>query len=322
MDTSIKTESLLHKGTAFFPEAVGRFAPNVDSLFYFILWGSVIIFAGIIAVTVYFLFAYKRKHDNQLATKQMTHNTFLELAWTIPPTILVLIVFAWGFKGFLDMSVAPLGSQEIHVTAKKWFWEFSYPNGTTAIGELVVPVNTPVTLLMTSTDVIHSFYVPNFRIKRDVLPNRYTKLWFEADKVGNYQVFCTEYCGDGHSAMLGVVRVLSAEDYKEWLASASSGDDLPLDKLGEKLYASKACITCHSVDGSPKVGPSWKGLYGSKRQLKSGESVVSDENHIRDSILNPGAQVTAGFDNVMPTYAGSLSDREIEGLIAYIKTLQ
>ena len=322
MDTSLKIESLMHKGTAFFPEAVGPFADNVDSLFYFIFWGSIIIFVGIILITVYFLLAYKRKKDSQLATGQMTHNTLLELAWTIPPTILVLIVFVWGFKGFLHMSVAPLGAQEIHVNAKKWFWEFGYPNGNKAIGELVVPINTPIALIMSSEDVLHSFFVPNFRIKRDVLPNRYTKLWFEADKVGNYQVFCTEYCGDGHSAMLGVIRVVSAEDYKAWLADANSGDDLPLDKLGEKLYTSKACVTCHSTDGSAKVGPSWKGLFDANRPIAGGSTVKADENYIRESIVNPGAKVVAGFDNVMPTYAGSLNDREISALIAYIKTLQ
>jgi cytochrome c oxidase subunit II len=322
MDTSLQTESLLHTGTTFFPEGVGPFASSMDSLFYFIFWGSVIIFVPLILVSIYFLIAYRRKRENQLATKQMTHSTFLELAWTVPPTILVLIVFVWGFKGFLHMSVAPLNSQEIHVSGKKWFWEFSYPNGNKGIGELVVPVDTPVTLLMTSEDVIHSFFVPNFRIKRDVLPNRYTKLWFEADKVGNYQVFCTEYCGDGHSAMLAVVRVLSAEDYEDWLAEANSGDDLPLDKLGEKLYTSKACATCHSTDGTSRVGPTWKSLFGSKKAFVGGGTATVDENYIHESIVNPGAKVVAGFDNVMPTYAGSLNDREISALIAYIKTLQ
>jgi cytochrome c oxidase subunit II len=321
MDTTLKTESLMDNGTTFFPQAVGPFAPSMDALFYFIFWGSVVLFIGITLLTIYFLVAYKRKREDQLATQQMTHNTALELAWTIPPTILVLIVFVWGFKGFLHMSVEPLGAQEIHVTGKKWFWEFAYPNGNKAIGELVVQVDTPVSLIMSSTDVIHSFFVPNFRIKRDVLPNRYTKLWFEADKVGNYQVFCTEYCGDGHSAMLGVIRVLSPEDYKAWLLEANSGDDLPLDKLGEKLYTAKACVTCHSVDGSPKVGPTWKALFGKKQSLVGGGSVVADENYLHESIVNPGAKVVAGFDNVMPTYAGSLSDREISALIAYIKTL-
>ena len=322
MDTSLKIESLMHKGTAFCPEAVGPFADNVDALFYFIFWGSVIIFVGITLFVVYFLLAYRRKKDSQLATGQMTHNTLLELSWTVPPTILVLIVFVWGFKGYLQMAVPPLDAQEIHVNAKKWFWEFGYPNGNKAIGELVIPINTPITLIMSSDDVLHSFFVPNFRIKRDVLPNRYTKLWFEADKVGNYQVFCTEYCGTGHSAMSAIVRVLSAEDYKAWLADANSGDELPLDKLGEKLYTSKACVTCHSTDGSARVGPTWKGLFDANRPIKGGSTVKGDENYLRESIVNPGAKVVVGFENIMPTYAGSLNDREISALIAYIKTLQ
>lgn len=321
-DKSLVMNSLMQEGTTFFPKAVGPFAAGVDNLFYFIFWGSILIFVGITLVTLYFLIAYKRKRNDQLATQQLTHSTALELSWSIPPTILVLIIFAWGFKDFLKMSVAPLNTQEIHVKGKKWFWEFEYPGGNKAIGELVVPINTPIALIMSSEDVIHSFFLPNFRVKRDVLPNRYTKIWFEADKVGNYQIFCTEYCGDSHSGMLAVLRVLSPTDYANWLAEANAGDDLPLEALGERLYAAKACITCHSVDGKPSVGPTWKGIYDQTHTFGNAPAAKVDENYIRESVMNPGAKVVTGYDNVMPTYAGSLSEREIDALIAYIKTLK
>jgi cytochrome c oxidase subunit II len=176
---------------------------------------------------------------------------------------------------------------------------------------------------MTSDDLIHSFYIPNFRMKRDVLPNRYTTLWFQAEKVGTFQLFCTEFCGDGHSMMLGSVRVLSQEDYDAWVANGGSeGGDQPLDQVGAKLYTSRGCNACHTLDGANGIGPTWKGLFGSKRAFVSGGSKVADEDYLRESIVNPAANIVQGYQPVMPAMGDLLSDREVSALIEYIKTLK
>lgn len=190
------------------------------------------------------------------------------------------------------------------------------------MNEVVVPVNTPIKFLMTADDVLHSMFIPNMRVKKDIIPNHYTRLWFEATRTGTFQMFCTEYCGDGHSNMLATLTVLSHSEYQSWLQSSGGDEDLPLRELGQKLYTSKACNTCHSLDGSVKTGPSWKGIFSADRALGDGSSVKIDENYIRESIVNPQAKVVKGFAPVMPTYKGLLSDREINGLIEYIKTLK
>jgi cytochrome c oxidase subunit 2 len=222
------------------------------------------------------------------------------------------------------MHIAPKDALEIKVTGQKWFWVFDYPNGANSMNDLVVPVGKPVKLLMSSQDVIHSFFVPDFRVKMDVLPNRYTITWFEALNEGEYEIFCTEYCGKGHSEMLGKVKVLSEEDYAKWLSSAAA--DIPegasLEEVGAKLYTSKACVTCHSLDGTPGVAPSFLNKFGSQEQLTNGTNILVDENYVRESILNPQAKVVLGFQPVMPTYQGVLTDRQIDALIAYLKTLK
>jgi cytochrome c oxidase subunit 2 len=222
------------------------------------------------------------------------------------------------------MHVAPRDALEVKVTGQKWFWTFDYKNGANSLNDLYVPVGKTVKLLMSSQDVIHSFYVPDFRMKMDVLPNRYTIAWFEALDTGEYDIFCTEYCGKGHSEMLGKVKVLSEEDYLAWLEK--SAVDIPegvsLEEAGEQLYKSKACATCHSIDGKPGVAPSFLGLYGSIENLTDGSKVQVDENYIRESILDPRAKVTLGFQPVMPTFQGVLKDRQIDALIAYIKSLK
>jgi len=257
-------------------------------------------------------------------TSGIDHNLKLEIFWTVIPTILVFIVFYWGFNTFLKMHVAPKDAIEIKATGQKWFWTFDYPNGANGVNELVVPVNQPVKLLLSSTDVIHSFFVPEFRVKMDALPNRYTVVWFEATEVGEYNIFCTEYCGKGHSEMLGKVTVLPNSLYENWLAESQVDipEGMSLEEAGGKLYISKACNTCHSVDGSVGVAPSFKGIFGKTENLSDGNSLPIDENYLRKSILNPQAQVVAGFAPVMPTYQNVLSDRQIDALIAYIKSLK
>lgn len=320
--SSIVNESLVATGSYWFPASHTLVSHQVDNLYYWILWASIAMFVGIAAVVGYFLVKYRRTAQNQIAEDQITHNILAEIIWTAIPIFLVMIIFYAGYKSYLHVMVPPSNATEIHVVGKKWMWQFEYANGIKTIGELVVPVNLPVKLIMTSEDVIHSFFIPNFRMKRDVVPNRYTREWFQADKIGNYQIFCAEYCGDGHSGMLASVRVVSAEDYDKWQKEQNSGADLPLDVLGEKVYNAKGCATCHSVDGSPKTGPTWKGIYGASHKLTDGSTITVTDDYIKESVLDPKAKVVAGFAPVMPTFAGLLSEREISGIIEYLKKLK
>jgi cytochrome c oxidase subunit II len=301
------------------PPEGSSFAHNVDALYYFIHYLSLFFYILIVGAIVYFLWRYRRGHREGPGP---THNLPLELTWSVIPLILLLAMFLWGFRGYMDMSMPPKGATEIHVVGKQWLWTFEYPDGFQQIGELHVPVNKPVNLVMTSEDVIHSFFVPSFRQKMDVIPGRYTSFWFDPILVGEHHVFCTEYCGDGHSDMLAKLVVHTPEDYEAWKKKAQEEDTTtPLPELGAKLYQSKACFTCHSTDGSVKVGPSFKGIYGHSVTLSDGTSVTVDDNYIRESILNPTAQVVQGFPPAMPSFQGQLRDREIAGLIAFIKSL-
>lgn len=309
-------------GTLWMPPAHSTISSEVDSLFYFILYASIAMFILVVGLTAFFAIRYRRKTRSG-TTYGVDHNFKLEVLWTAIPTVLVMIVFVWGFKSYLKMNIVPHEAIEIKVTGQKWFWSFDYPEGANAVNELVVPINQPVKLLMSSKDVIHSFYVPNFRIKMDVLPNRYSISWFEATQLGEYDLFCTEFCGKGHSEMIGKVKVLPQDEYEKWAEEgAMSGEGMTLEQFGAKLYVSKACATCHKIDGTPSTGPSWKNIYGKEEVLADGSKVVIDENYIRESILNPQAKVTAGYQPVMPTYQGILKDRQIDALVAYIKSLQ
>ncbi len=306
------------KGTVWLPEDASTLAPAVDSLFYFVLWVSVILFVGVVAAMVYFAFKYRRR-DPHMVPVPVKESKILEISWVIIPAILVLLVFNWGFRLYVELGVPPPNSYEIRVTAKQWLWEFEYPNGTKTTNELHVPVDRPVKLVMSSTDVIHSMFIPVFRVKHDVLPNRYSAVWFEATKMGEYTAFCTEYCGTQHSGMLASVVVHRQDDFENWLETAGgSGEDMPLPEYGQVLYQQQACFTCHSIDGSDKVGPTFQGLFGRSEQLQGGGSVQVDENYLRESILEPNAKIVAGYQPVMPPYA-SLNERQVSALIEFIK---
>jgi cytochrome c oxidase subunit 2 len=303
------------------PEVASTVADKVDAISHFIFLVSAFFFVLIVALMLYFIVKYKRKTNNDV-TSPIDHNLKLEIVWTAIPLALLMIMFVWGFQVYLEMSIPPRGSMEIKVTGQKWFWTFDYPNGANSPNELVVPVGTPIKTIFSSKDVLHSFYVPAFRTKMDVLPNRYTVSWFEATKTGEFPIYCTEFCGTGHSSMLAKVRVVSKEEFNTWLDQAGSGGDgIAPEVYGEKLYKKFACNTCHSTDGSKIVGPSWKGIYGTKKNTSAG-AVTVDENYIRESILNPTAKVVAGYQPSMPSYQGILKDKDIDAIIAYIKTLK
>ncbi|MEZ4704911.1 MAG: cytochrome c oxidase subunit II [Bdellovibrionota bacterium] len=304
------------------PEAASTVSSEIDSITYFIFAVSLVFFLIIVISMIHFVIKYQRKGKLE-KTSGVDQNHVLEFVWTAIPTVLLVMMFVWGFRVYLDMSIAPKDSIEIKVTGQKWFWTFTYPNGYVSPGELVVPLNKPVKTLISSRDVIHSMYIPAFRIKMDALPNRYTVAWFEATKPGTYPLFCTEYCGTSHSKMLATVKVLPYGEYLQWLddmANMATGGD-PVE-LGKKIYAKNACNTCHSLDGSTMVGPSWKGIWNASHQMADGTTVKVDENYIRESILNPQAKIRAGFQGVMPSYQGLLKEQEIEGVIAYIKSLE
>lgn len=302
------------------PPQASTMASEVDALYYFIFWVSVFFFVLIAGLSTFFVIRYHRSEGRKRKPRSY-HNTPLEITWTLIPLFLVMVVFVWGFQSYMELSIAPAHSLQYHVTAKKWLWEIEHPNGVTTINEMTVPLGKPVKVILKSEDLIHSFFVPAFRVKADAVPNRYTTLWFEAIIPGEYDIFCAEFCGSGHSGMLGKVKVLSEDEWNEWLEGADT-DDLPLVELGEQLYTSRACITCHSLDGSRMTGPSFKGVFGHEVQLKDGRTVTADEDYLRKSIIDPGTDVVAGYQPIMPTFSGLLKPREIDALIEFIKKQQ
>ena len=310
-----------------FPKQVSSFAHDIDNLFYFIFYSSVVLFLIVVLGMAYLAIKYRfKKGDDVRLTSSLDHNTTLEAMFFIIPLILVSITFVWGIKSYLDMITVPDDAIEIKVTGQSWFWTFDYPEGGSTLNELVVPVETPIKIVLSSTDVLHSFYIPVMRSKMDVLPNRYNLMWFDANQTGEYEIFCTEYCGTGHSNMNAKVIVMPQKMYEVWLAEAGSADDdLPLEELGAKLYSKKACITCHTLDGTALVGPSYlqtSQMWGQERVFEDGSSAIIDENYVRSSILEPQTQIVAGYQGVMPTYQGLLNDRELDALIAFLKTLK
>ncbi|MAM99133.1 MAG: cytochrome c oxidase subunit II [Candidatus Marinimicrobia bacterium] len=309
--------------TTWLPQQASTVASEVDSLFYFIYYWT-IIFLAIVAFCVFYFSWKYRNRDNTKKLKSSSHNTILEVTWTFIPFVLVMIVFFWGAGTYMKMNVIPYGAMEINVTAQKWAWNFKYKEGFANPRDLVVPVNTPIKLVMQSQDVLHSFYVPEFRVKMDIIPNRYMMTWFEATKVGEYDLLCTEYCGASHSEMLGKVIVKSQEDYEDWVEKANVIDEsIPLVEVGETAYKKHACNTCHSIDGSSMIGPSFKGIWNTMAEHVSTEDKLVDENYIRESILYPQKHIVKGYENGnMPSYKGLIKDREIEGVIEYIKSLK
>lgn len=302
------------------PPQGSAYATRVDDLYMFLIWLSVFFFGLIAFLAIYSTIRWRYKPGR--VTPHTTHNTTLEVTWTALPLLLVVMIFFWGFKGFLQASVAPGDATEIQVTAQKWNWTFEYPDGTRALNELHIPLGKPVKLLMSSMDVIHDFYVPDMRVKHDIVPNRYTSIWFTPVVAGKHHVTCAEYCGKGHSDMMATIFVDNEADYNKWLETGGIDPKMPLAELGALVYQSKGCATCHTIDGTRSQGPSWKGVFGSMQPLSDGTSVLADENYIRESILVPGAKIVRGYDNVMPVFQGLLREREIDGLVAYIKTLK
>lgn len=307
--------------SSWFPESASSVAGNVDWLFRFILAICVVFFVLIVGLLVYFVIRYRRTDERRVGSGP-SHNTRLEIAWSVIPFLLLALIFGYGAYGFVQMSSPPDNAYEIRVTAKMWSWSFQYPNGYID-NELHVPVDRPVRLVMKSDDVIHSLYVPAFRVKQDLIPGRYTKMWFEATESGNFPLFCAEYCGQQHSDMIANAIVHPAGEFDRWLDKASNLlETLTPAKAGEVLYTRRGCAQCHSIDGSRRVGPTFYKLFRSTQRMSTGDDLVVDENYIRESILEPQAKVREGYRPVMPTYQGQLKDEELDALIEYIKILE
>ncbi|MGQ9916483.1 MAG: cytochrome c oxidase subunit II [Bryobacteraceae bacterium] len=304
------------------PQGASTHVGEMDGLFMFITLLTIFFFFFNGGLILYAVRRWRRRSDKEV-TPHITHDTRLELVWSLIPFAVVMLIFLWGFKGYVKAWVAPNEAMEIIVTGKKWVWEFEYPDGTRTLNDLHVPVDRPVKLVLTSEDVIHSFFIPEFRLKRDAIPGRYTELWFTATKPGIYQVFCTEYCGKGHSDMLARIFVDSPEQYETFLRE---GDEqtrkMPLKELGRLVWENKGCATCHSIDGTRGQGPSWKGIWNQMHREAGGKEHLVDADYIRQSILMPQAVVVQGYEPIMPTYQGLLREREILAVIEFIKDLQ
>ncbi len=318
------------------PTQASTFAESTDNLYWFITALDTAFFILIIGAMGYFMWKYRRRSQDQ-KTSSITHNGMVEFLWSAIPTVLLLVIFVWGECDFVKQSVPPQDALEVRVTGQKWYWTVEYPKypGVTLNSStdepalsLMVPKGKPVRLTMTSNDVIHSFYVPAFRLKRDVIPGRYTQIWFEATKVGEFNLFCTEYCGDLHSQMGGVVKVLEPADFERALKEAGTLEQEEGESMadyGGRIYKRRGCVACHSVDGTDGTGPSWKGIWGRTENLASGTVTIEGERgqqYIRESILEPNKEIVSGYAPQMPSYQGQLDDTQISALIEYMKTLK
>jgi cytochrome c oxidase subunit 2 len=295
------------------PERASSIAGNVDALFIFLL-----IVTGLVSLLIFtclLYFAARYRHKAHKHAEQIEGSTPLELTWSIVPFGVFLVIFAWGAIVYFQERTPPRDATEVYVVAKQWMWKLEHAEGQREINELHVPVGRDVKLIMTSQDVIHSFFVPAFRMKQDVLPGRYTTAWFRATKPGTYHLFCAEYCGTQHSGMIGSIVVMEPAQYEAWTNGGSSG---PLSATGEKVFSELGCITCHRSDGQGR-GPNLQGLFGKQVLLEGGRTVLADENYIRESILDPGAKIVNGYKPVMPTFQGLVSEEQLNSLIAYVK---
>jgi cytochrome c oxidase subunit 2 len=312
--------ALLGDGSFWLPPPDSTTAPAMDSVFYLILAVCAIFFFLVVAFMIYFAVRY-RQRPGHTAEKTATHSNVLEITWTVIPLLIVAYIFYAGFSAYLQMHTAPQNSYEILVSAQKWSWFFTYPNGHVD-GDLHVPVDQPVKLIMSSKDVIHSLSIPAFRVKMDCVPGRYTYAWFQGTTPGTYDLYCTEYCGDSHSDMLANVVVHEPGQFDAWLEKAANFFmTLPPAEAGKILFE-RRCNQCHSNDGTAKTGPSFKGIFGEEHKMKDGSTVKVDEQYIRESILDPQARIREGFPPAMPTFQGMLDDSKISFLIEYIKSLK
>jgi cytochrome c oxidase subunit II len=300
------------------PEQASTLAPKVDQLYWFIT--GVTAFFGIVVCILVIYFAVKYRTDNPMAIgAPITGSIPLELAWSVIPFLISVVIFVWAAQVFFDIYRPPDQALEIYSTGKRWMWKFQHLDGKAEINELHVPVGRPVKVTFTSEDVLHSLFFPSFRVKADAIPGRYSSVWFNATKVGDYHIFCAEYCGTRHSGMIGTVHVMEPAAYQAWLSGSGGGGTLA--SRGERLFSELACNTCHVNDGSGR-GPSLQNKFGGREQLANGSVVNIDETYVRESILTPQIKIVAGYQPLMPTFQGLVNEESVMALIEYVKSLQ
>jgi cytochrome c oxidase subunit II len=301
----------------FAPDQASTFSGEVDALYGF-LWALTIFFGVVLSLLIlYFAVKYRRRREDEIP-RAVEGSMRLEVVWTVVPFIVSMGIFVWGANIYYRMYRPPAEALDIYVVAKQWMWKFQHLDGHREINELHVPVGRKVRLMMTTEDVIHSFFVPAFRTKMDVVPGKYSTVWFEATRPGRYHLFCAEYCGTSHSGMIGWIYVMEAPEYQDWLSGGAGGGSLA--SSGEKLFQQLACNTCHKTGGTGR-GPALEGVFGKEAKLQDGNSVTVDEGYLRESILNPRAKVVAGYQPIMPTFQGQVSEEQLLELAAYIKSL-
>jgi cytochrome c oxidase subunit 2 len=299
-----------------FPDSASTMASRVDALYFFIL-GVTIFFTTLVALLI-LVFSIKYRKDKHPVPVQIHGSIPLEIFWTLVPLGIAMVIFAWGALLFFQQRHTPTSAMTIYGIGKQWMWKFQHPGGQREINSLHVPIGTPVRMTLISQDVIHDFYVPAFRTQMDVIPGRYTEVWFEATKPGSYHLFCNQYCGTKHSAMIGTVTAMPRDDYEQWLRGAGAFGSLATE--GQKVFASMGCPTCHTGADNAR-GPNLYNLYGRRERLENNQTVLVNESYIRESILNPSAKIVYGFQNIMPTFQGQLNEDEMIEIIEYIKSL-
>lgn len=299
-----------------FPEQASTVAPAVDALTMALTFITVFFTVLIACVLMYFAIKYRRRSEQDMP-QPIVGSLKLEIVWTTIPLVIGLMIAVWSSRLYLGMYRPPDDSLDVYVVGKQWMWKMQHPGGQREINELHIPVNEPVKLTMISEDVIHSYFIPAFRIKQDVLPNRYSSIWFQASQVGTFDLFCAEYCGTWHSKMIGKIVVMEPADYERWLRERAEGSPA---LEGGKLFRKLRCITCHAADAQARA-PLLENLYGRTVPLQDNSQVLADEDYLRRSILRPREQIVAGYQPIMPTYEGQVTEEEILQLIAFIRSL-
>ena len=305
----------MEQGFRLFPEQASTFATRVDQLYWALIGVSGFFSILIVLLVVFFAIKYRRRPGR--SAEQVETTLVLELVWTAVPAILVTAMFVWGSAVFLDETVPPRGAENIYVVGQQWMWKVQHPSGRREINELHVPTGQAVKITLASQDVIHSFYIPAFRVKQDAVPGQYRTMWFEATRPGEYHLFCAEYCGTNHSHMIGRVVVMKDVEYEQWLGGYT--ERTPVEE-GKELFTQFDCVSCHET-GQRQRCPNLGGLYGTQVELENRQMVQFDETYIRESILDPSAKIVRGYPSVMPTFRGQVSEEQILALIAYIKSL-
>lgn len=310
---------MIDDGFRLFPEQASTHAPRVDLLYFFLLGLAAFFTVLIAALVVYFSIKYRRGNANVDRTPTSGHPFALEIAWMVIPFVIAMTIFGWGATLYFSGYRPPAEAMEVRVVAKQWMWKFQHSNGRCEINTLHAPLGQPVKLTMISEDVIHSLFIPAFRIKRDVLPGSYAGCWFEATRTGEFHLFCAEYCGTNHSRMKGSVVVMEPAEYEAWLAGGVANESPTA--AGKRLFEELRCVSCHMPEAGPVRCPPLQNVFGHEVVLTGGQTVTADEDYLRESILRPGAKVVKGYEPVMPSFDGQVDEEQLIQLIAYLKSL-